>query len=190
MTALGRQLTITPLGAGRLSAVFVYARERTLVNRSPEVVQRTLRRAFADFSWLAPAIIDRIGEATDLHYDAVAQVALPKWSVGRIVLVGDAGHCVSPLGLQGASLAMLGARTLSQELANAGSDVVRGLHAYENRMRPAVQRAQLVGQRMANWVAPRTKIKLAARDFGIRTAASLLGAAVARRILGVERARD
>jgi 2-polyprenyl-6-methoxyphenol hydroxylase-like FAD-dependent oxidoreductase len=190
MTALGRQLTISPLGGGRLSAVFVYAREHTLLDRSPEVVQRILRKAFADFTWLAPAIIDHIDGATDLHYDAVAQVALPKWSVGRVVLVGDAGHCVSPLGLQGASLAMLGARTLSQELANTGNDVVRGLHAYENRMRPAVQRAQVVGQRLASWVAPRTKIKLAARDFGIRTAASPLGTAVVRRMLGVGRPRD
>jgi 2-polyprenyl-6-methoxyphenol hydroxylase-like FAD-dependent oxidoreductase len=85
---------------------------------------------------------------------------------------------------------MLGARTLSQELANAGRDVVRGLHAYEKRMRPAVQRAQVVGQRMANWVAPHTKIKLAARDFGIRAANSPLGAAVVRRMLGVARAGD
>lgn len=190
MTALGRQLIISPLGEGRLGAVFVYARESTLLDRTPESVQRSLREAFAEFSWLAPAIIDRIGYATDLHYDAVAQVALPKWSVGRVVLVGDAGHCVSPLGLQGASLAMVGARTLSQELANAGSDVVRGLHTYENRMRPAVQRAQIVGQRMANWVAPRTKLTLAARDFGIRTASSPLGAALVRRVLGVERTRD
>ncbi|HEV8410412.1 MAG TPA: FAD-dependent oxidoreductase [Gemmatimonadaceae bacterium] len=190
MTALGRQLTISPLGGGRLSAVFVHEREHTLLNRTPAVVQRVLRKAFAGFTWLAPAIIDQIGEATDLHYDAVAQIALPKWSVGRIVLVGDASHCVSPLGLQGASLAMLGARTLSQELANAGRDVVRGLHAYEKRMRPAVERAQVVGQRMANWVAPHTKIKLAARDFGIRAANSPLGAAVVRRMLGVGRAGD
>ena len=190
MTALGRQLTVSPLGGGRLGAVFVYARENTLQNRAPEFVRRSLRDAFADFTWLAPAIIDRLDEATDLHYDAVAQVALRRWSVGRVVLVGDAGHCVSPLGMQGASLAMTGARILSQELANAGSDVVRGLHAYENRMRPAVRRAQLVGQRMANWVAPRTKMTLAARDFGIRSATSPLGAAVVRRLLGVERARD
>ncbi len=185
ITGLGRQLTISPLGGGRLGAVFVYERRSTLQDRSAEAVQRSLREAFADFVWLAPAIIDRVAEATDLHYDAVAQVALPKWSVGRVVLVGDASHCVSPLGLQGASLAMTGARMLSQELANAGRDVVRALRAYEDRMRPAVMRAQVVGQRMARWVAPSTKTRLAVRDLAVRVAAWPVGAAVVRRALGV-----
>jgi 2-polyprenyl-6-methoxyphenol hydroxylase-like FAD-dependent oxidoreductase len=189
MTALGRQLTISPLGDGRLSAVFVYAREETLRDRRTKAVRSALRAAFAKFEWIVPALIDRITEATDLHYDAVAQIALREWSVGRIVLVGDACHGVSPMGLPGASLAMTGARILASQLANAGNDVVRGLRAYEHRMRPVVRRAQVAGQRMARWVAPGTKMELAARDFAIRAAGWPIGAAVMRRALGVENAR-
>ena len=52
-----------------------------------------------------------------LYYDQVAQIDMPRWSAGHVVLVGDACQAVSLLAGQGASLALAGARVLADELA-------------------------------------------------------------------------
>lgn len=45
--------------------------------------------------------------------------SLPSWSRGRVVLIGDAAHAMSPAGGQGASLALEDARALSRLLGAA-----------------------------------------------------------------------
>jgi hypothetical protein len=37
----------------------------------------------------------------DLYFDAASQVRMPLWRLGRVVLVGDAAHCASPLSGRG-----------------------------------------------------------------------------------------
>lgn len=49
----------------------------------------------------------------------MAQVHLDVWSAGRAVLLGDAGHCASPLSGQGTGLATVGAYVLADEPARA-----------------------------------------------------------------------
>jgi 5-methylphenazine-1-carboxylate 1-monooxygenase len=55
---------------------------------------------------------------------------LPKWSFGRVTLLGDAAHPMYPVGSNGASQAILDARCLAPLLAEA-KDVVTALEAYE-----------------------------------------------------------
>ncbi len=43
--------------------------------------------------------------------------ALPTWHVGRVMLLGDAAHAMSPAGGQGASLALEDAMMVGQRLA-------------------------------------------------------------------------
>src|SRR5262249_53005092 len=42
-------------------------------------------------------------------------IRMDHWSQGRVVLVGDAGYCASPMSGQGASLALIGAHVLAGE---------------------------------------------------------------------------
>jgi 2-polyprenyl-6-methoxyphenol hydroxylase-like FAD-dependent oxidoreductase len=76
---------------------------------------------FADwrFDWLdVPAMI----RATDtvLAYPMVDQDPLPRWSFGRISLLGDAAHPMVPRGSNGAGQAILDATCLAAELAHRG----------------------------------------------------------------------
>ena len=62
-----------------------------------------------------------------LYFDRVSQIRMPKWSQGRIALVGDAAYCVSLVAGQGSALAMTGAYVLAGELAKASGTPVGSL---------------------------------------------------------------
>jgi 2-polyprenyl-6-methoxyphenol hydroxylase-like FAD-dependent oxidoreductase len=55
---------------------------------------------------------------------------LPRWSFGRVTLLGDAAHPMYPVGSNGASQAILDARCVAPLLAET-NDVVSALKAYE-----------------------------------------------------------
>jgi len=86
------------------------------------------------FDWLdVPGLI---AEAPAIfEYPMVDRDPLPEWGDGRVSLLGDAAHPMYPIGSNGASQAIIDARTLADELASA-SDPVSGLAAYERARRP------------------------------------------------------
>ncbi|MBO0701650.1 MAG: flavin-dependent oxidoreductase [Candidatus Dormibacteraeota bacterium] len=58
---------------------------------------------------------------------------LPRWSHGRVTLLGDAAHPMYPVGSNGASQAILDARCLADRLAEQGAEA--GLAAYDGERR-------------------------------------------------------
>ena len=86
-------------------------------------------------------------EALDWYFDKAAQIDMPRWSQGRVVLVGDAAYCASPMSGQGTSLALIGAYVLAGELAAASGDCLRAFAEYESAMRPFIKANQALGLR-------------------------------------------
>ncbi|TDQ78566.1 2-polyprenyl-6-methoxyphenol hydroxylase-like FAD-dependent oxidoreductase [Dongia mobilis] len=87
------------------------------------------------FSWLdIPAII--AGAEAVYEFPMVDRDPLPRWSHGRVTLLGDAAHPMYPIGSNGASQAILDARHLADCLA-AGSPISAALAAYEAVRLPA-----------------------------------------------------
>src|SRR5665213_2454656 len=87
--------------------------------------------AFADwhFDWLdVPAFIRAADHV--LEFPMVDQDPLPRWSFGRITLLGDAAHPMVPRGSNGAGQAILDARVLADELA-ANADPAVALERYD-----------------------------------------------------------
>jgi 5-methylphenazine-1-carboxylate 1-monooxygenase len=70
---------------------------------------------------------------------------LDSWTVGRTTLLGDAAHPTYPIGSNGASQAILDARTLAYELATRAT-VDDALAAYEASRRPATTRIVLANR--------------------------------------------
>lgn len=66
---------------------------------------------------------------------------LPRWSVGRITMLGDAAHPMLPFLAQGAAQAIEDGATLAAVLAQ-GSDAVAALARYEALRRPRTARVQ------------------------------------------------
>jgi 2-polyprenyl-6-methoxyphenol hydroxylase-like FAD-dependent oxidoreductase len=92
---------------------------------------------FADwqFDWLDVPGFIRAADAI-LEFPMVDQEPLPRWSHGRITLLGDAAHPMVPRGSNGAGQAIVDARALTDCLANCltgGGDPVAALKAYEDR---------------------------------------------------------
>jgi 2-polyprenyl-6-methoxyphenol hydroxylase-like FAD-dependent oxidoreductase len=68
---------------------------------------------------------------------------LPRWSFGRVTLLGDAAHPMYPVGSNGASQAILDARALADHLV-AAEHPVQALWAYErDRLPPTAQIVQM-----------------------------------------------
>lgn len=82
-------------------------------------------------------IHDLIRATEDIFvYPMCDRDGLPRWSHGRVTLLGDAAHPMYPVGSNGASQAILDARDLADRLAG-GADVVAALAAYDACRRPA-----------------------------------------------------
>ena len=104
--------------------------------------RRIVREAFRDDrSWKLPEVVDEVETAEEFYFDAAAQIRMPSWRSGRVVLMGDAAFCASFFSGMGTSLAMVGARRLAQALS-ADGDLLAALEHYEVGMRPVVDRAQ------------------------------------------------
>jgi 2-polyprenyl-6-methoxyphenol hydroxylase-like FAD-dependent oxidoreductase len=102
--------------------------------------------AFADwhFDWLdVPALIR--GADSVLEFPMVDQDPLPRWSFGRVTLLGDAAHPMVPRGSNGAGQAILDARALTSALL-AGDDPVAALAAYEKQRLEATTRIVLTNR--------------------------------------------
>ncbi|HSC96106.1 MAG TPA: flavin-dependent oxidoreductase [Burkholderiales bacterium] len=98
------------------------------------------------FNWLdVPAMIR--GAETILEYPMVDQEPLPRWSFGRVTLLGDAAHPMVPRGSNGAGQAILDARALGDCLAQRASSV-EALKEYEAKRLEAT--ANVVRMNRAN----------------------------------------
>ena len=87
----------------------------------------------SDLDFVDPLALIR-ASGTFYEYPMCDRDPLPRWSFGRATLLGDAAHPMYPVGSNGASQAVLDARSLARHLV--GGDVVDALTAYDAERRP------------------------------------------------------
>ncbi|MEU0955025.1 FAD-dependent monooxygenase [Streptomyces niveus] len=104
--------------------------------RNPRAQRTLVAGVFADAGWEVPGMLAAMNDADDLFFDAVSQIRLPRWSSGRVALVGDAAYAPSFLTGQGSSLALVGAYMLAASLADRDHEA--GFAAYERDTRAFV----------------------------------------------------
>jgi 2-polyprenyl-6-methoxyphenol hydroxylase-like FAD-dependent oxidoreductase len=97
------------------------------------------------FDWLDVPQFIRSADAI-LEYPMVDQDPLPRWSFGRLTLLGDAAHPMYPRGANGAAQAILDCRALADAL-KADADPVAALKAYEAKRRPATAEVVLANRK-------------------------------------------
>lgn len=96
------------------------------------------------FAWLDVPELIRGAEAV-YEYPMVDRDPVDRWTFGRLTLMGDAAHPMYPIGSNGASQAILDARTLAFELATR-PDPASALAAYEDARRPATSKLVLANR--------------------------------------------
>lgn len=158
------------VGRGQRFGMFPLSGERVYwyaVCNAPEGmaadVPAILRARFAAWHDPIPAILAAVGDAAPLHTDIHDRPLLPRWSAGRVTLLGDAAHPMTPNLGQGACQAMEDAVVLGRCLASAW-DVPAALVRYERaripRTRAIARQARHLGE-VLQWAHP---VACAARD--------------------------
>ncbi|MFD4407182.1 FAD-dependent monooxygenase [Nocardia sp. NPDC058499] len=128
-----------------------------------EKQQHLIRERLAGHGWVVPAILDAMADAPDFYFDEMVRVRMPTWSRGRVVLLGDAAYCGSPMTGMGTTLALVGAYLLAGEIAATPTNLTRAFDRYEELMRPlasGVQKGTAVTVRL---LLPKTRRALAVR---------------------------
>jgi 2-polyprenyl-6-methoxyphenol hydroxylase-like FAD-dependent oxidoreductase len=97
------------------------------------------------FPWLDVPTMLRDSESV-LEYPMVDQDPLPRWTFGRLTLLGDAAHPMVPRGSNGAGQSILDARCLAEALARTPDDPAAALAAYEAERLPATTKVVLTNR--------------------------------------------
>ena len=114
--------------------------------------------------WRVPELLEAACRDPELYFDSVSQIDMPSWHRGRVVLVGDAAHCASPLSGRGTSLALTGTWLLAEALTNHAGDPEAAFAQYEREQRPHVTHAQGTVGAGGDLLVPATQEAIDARN--------------------------
>ena len=128
------------------SAPFQAAQERT--STLQDELRNRLLALHGDWVFPVPQLIK---SATQILNIAIHDVpSLPRWSVGRTILIGDAAHAVAPHSGQGASMALEDAQFLAKLLRCPNHSGLDSIFArFECARRPRTDRVIALGRRNA-----------------------------------------
>ena len=106
-----------------------------------------LQQRFSGWHEPIAAAVEAADESAILRNDVYYLESLPRWSDGRIVLVGDAAHATTPGIGQGAAQAIEDAVVLADRLAGS-DDITAALAEYETVRRPKAEAVLKISRRV------------------------------------------
>lgn len=177
-----RGLTARPGHPGEQEIGMTFA--ASTVPRDRDAQFDVLDDAFGGVGWRAAEFLRAARTAPDFALDTYDQIHMPeRWSVGRVVLIGDAAWCASPLSGLGTALGLRGAAELANSLRRhdvRSTPTVERIEAafssFEATMRPRAAAAQKLLPGRVDMVAPKTR-------WGIRANAVVMRVLQARVLL-------
>jgi 2-polyprenyl-6-methoxyphenol hydroxylase-like FAD-dependent oxidoreductase len=126
----GVRFGLVPIGGGRL--YWFVADDAPDGAPPPDSPLDDLRRRFADWHDPIPAVLDATDESTLSRTFVYDRRPSKRWGEGRVTLVGDAAHPMTPNLGQGAAQALEDAVVLGRELSG-DDDPEAALRRYERR---------------------------------------------------------
>jgi 2-polyprenyl-6-methoxyphenol hydroxylase-like FAD-dependent oxidoreductase len=163
------QTSIYSIGDSRLATFFAFRSERLNVH-GREMQMQALENVLGGLDWLVPQLLEGTKHADDFFFDAAAQIQMERWYDRREALVGDACQCLTLLAGQGASMGMAGAYLLASELHKANGDYKIAFPAYQQTLKPEIERRQKDARGLAGSFVPRNKFEIAISHFLLNAA--------------------
>ncbi|TQM36757.1 FAD-dependent monooxygenase [Pseudonocardia cypriaca] len=114
--------------------------------------------------------LDSLEEAPEFLFDSVHQVKMPRWSSGRVVLLGDAAWCPNLYSGMGATSALRGGAELGRALRDNPDDLDAALSAWESRLRPFITKHQRIARLKQQMFVPSSRPVEALRSVVLRLA--------------------
>ncbi|UBV45298.1 FAD-dependent monooxygenase (plasmid) [Deinococcus taeanensis] len=139
----------------------------------------------AGFGGPAPALLAHLHADTPVIRTDIHEVRLPQWGQGRVTLLGDAAHAMTPNLGQGAAMALEDAWVLGQQLITT-PDVPAGLARYEALRRPRVNGVQASSRLLGRAGQLEQGALRAVRDLGMRLVPPGLAQQSSRRLFQVD----
>src|SRR5690606_22226582 len=151
--------------------------------------RRLVRDAIEGGGWHAGLILDAMEKADDFYFDELARVDMPSLANGRVVLIGDAATCGSPLTGMGTAMALIAAYLLGRELAGlaaSGSvdaaDLAAAFTRFEAELAPHTARSRKIPGGSLQMMLPRTRIMSALSRLNVRILLSRAMRPIAKRM--------
>jgi len=148
------------VGAGYFDACRIYwwvtASREEGERDAPEGAKPGLRPLVAGWPSAIPEMIEASDEADILRNDVYDRPPAPRWGAGRVTLLGDAAHPMTPDLGQGACSAIEDGFALGRALDGV-SDLEAGLRAYERARQPPTAQMQRASRRsgvLGQWSHP------------------------------------
>lgn len=172
----GRGILLRPGPDSKTHAFLTVQAEQAGEQDLPTDAQKAyMYERFRDAGWETPRVLEGMLTAEDFYFDVLRQVKMDRWSNGRVVLLGDAAWCATPLAGIGTTLALTGAYILAGELSHHKTPA-EAFAAYEDLMRPFVEKGQGVPKFAPKLLNPRSRLGLAT----LRAVMRILGLPVVR----------
>jgi 2-polyprenyl-6-methoxyphenol hydroxylase-like FAD-dependent oxidoreductase len=169
----GRLAAIRPEGPATAKAMFSFMAPGLRHDRHDIAQQqRILADTFGDMGWHVPRMLAAMGQAPDFFFDTISQTRMDHYARGRVVLVGDAAYCGSPLSGNGTAMAMVGAYVLAGELAAARGDHAAAFARYRDQMRPYVAECQKLPLGGIKGFLPASRLAIGIRNLSVRVMTS------------------
>ncbi|HEX6447816.1 MAG TPA: FAD-dependent monooxygenase [Streptosporangiales bacterium] len=174
----GRLFGIQPLAG---DAVYCYAAARAPAGEHADDEAGHLAEAFRGWHDPIPALLDRVTDAEVLRNDVYElREPLPAFHRGRVALLGDAAHAMTPNLGQGGCQALEDAVVLAHHVGDGGRPVEEALAAYTADRLPRTRAIVRESHRMMVMSLASAAPAVAARTFAMAAVRLLPGDPTAR----------
>ncbi|KAI9610213.1 hypothetical protein KEM48_002644 [Puccinia striiformis f. sp. tritici PST-130] len=158
-----RSFLVRPDGFGRVRASAICIDDGKAIKAvgssrtSTEEQKEYFINRFKGTGWESDKILEGLRAADDLYVQEVAQTKAKTWSKGRVVLMGDAAFCPSPLTGMGTTAAIASAYVLAAEIVKNPGDHKAALSAYEHSLRDWIEKIQTIPPGVPRLTVPQTE---------------------------------
>jgi 2-polyprenyl-6-methoxyphenol hydroxylase-like FAD-dependent oxidoreductase len=152
---------------GRLAAMHVWRDTRSGLEQQQEKIDLLMTVSADSHPQVQQLLQQTQSEKSPVLIDSLTMIDLPRWSKGRVLLIGDAAHCLTLVSGQGAGMALASAEMLGDALREA-SDLCTALDRHERLLRPITTRLQSRSRKMAAVFIPQSRFAFTLRNLVMR----------------------